>query len=108
MFLHGPIYSLLGLMGAPVAAPKKTTADVRHGSKDSLDTAQLGFVGLQSVDPRTRIAGVCIVVVFGRAARIRFRSVSIESAFDEWDKPQVAAIEAEPCGEDGLKLRSEI
>lgn len=92
-----------------MAAPKKTTADVLQRAKDTLHTAQLGLVGLQSADPRTRIAGVRNVIVFGRAVTNVLQNLrSIESTFDEWYKPQVEAMEAEPLMKYLYKLRSEI
>lgn len=92
-----------------MATPKKTTADILQRAQDTLHTAQLGLLDLQSADPRIRVAGIRNVIVFGRAVTNVLQNLrSTESTFDEWYKPQVEAMEAEPLMKYLYKLRSEI
>lgn len=92
-----------------MVTPKKTTAEVLQRAQDTLHTAQLGLAGLQSADPRTRMAGVRNLIVFGRAVTNVLQNLrSTESTFDEWYRPQVEAMESEPLMKYLYKLRSEI
>ncbi|WP_145998589.1 hypothetical protein [Methyloterricola oryzae] len=92
-----------------MARSPKTTAEVLQRAHDMLHTAQLGLVGLQSKDPRTRIAGVRNVIVFGRAVTNVLQNLrSTERAFDDWYKPQVEAMEADPLMKYLYKVRTEI
>ena len=88
---------------------KKTTAEILQRARDTLHTAELGLLALQSTDPRTRVAGVRNVVVFGRAVTNVLQNLrSTESGFEDWYKPEVEAMEAEPLMKYLYKLRTEI
>ena len=92
-----------------MATSKKTTAEILQRAQDTLHTAQLGLLGLQNADPRARIAGVRNVIVFGRAVTNVLQNLrSTESGFENWYKPQVEAMQAEPLMKYLYKVRSEI
>ena len=92
-----------------MSASKKTTAEILQRAVETLHTAQLGLTGLQSADPRMRIAGVRNVVVFGRAVTNVLQNLrSTESTFEEWYKPQVAAMESDRLMKYLYKVRTEV
>ncbi len=92
-----------------MSAPKKTTPEILQRALETLHTAQLGLTGLQSPDPRVRIAGVRNVIVFGRAVTNVLQNLrSTEDSFEDWYKPQVAAMESQPLMKYLYKVCTEI
>ena len=92
-----------------MSASKKTTAEIIQRAVETLHTAQLGLAGMQSADPRMRIAGVRNVVVFGRAVTNVLQNLrSTESKFEDWYQPHVAAMESDPLMKYLYKVRTEI
>jgi hypothetical protein len=88
---------------------KRTTKEILANAEDALFTAKLGLEHVKSSDPKTRIAGVRNVVVFGRAVTNILQNLrSTEPEFDKWYAPHVASMRANPLLRYFYELRTEI
>jgi hypothetical protein len=90
-------------------AEKKSTKQILQRAEETLYTASLGLEHVKGKDPRTRVAGLRNVVVFGRAVTNVLQNLrSVEPEFDEWYAPHVEAMSRDELMSFFYQLRSEI
>jgi hypothetical protein len=100
---HGYLVALGSLLrrlllrdGSSVASEMAVESDISavlRDAEETLEMTRLGLADLAGDDPRRRVAGLCNLVVFGRAVTIvlqNLRGVVGRETFDAWYKPYKA------------------
>ena len=87
----------------------KTVENVLKRVEDTMFTAKLGLDNVQSKDPKTRLAEIRNVVVFGRAVTNALQNLrGLVPDFDKWYDAHRKEMESDPLAKLFYRLRSEI
>jgi hypothetical protein len=85
------------------------TTEILQQVKETLDTAECGLRMVLSDDPSLRLIGLRNLIVFGRAiTNVLQQLLSVAAEFDNWYRPWVERMRADPTMAYFYKLRSEI
>lgn len=90
-------------------AAGKSVREILERTEETLFTASLGVEHTRGTDPKTRIAGLRNVVVFGRAVTNVLQNLrSVDTGFDDWYQPHVEAMRNDKLMRYFYQLRSQI
>lgn len=103
------LYPIVYFRRFPLAKKQKTIEDILNRAEETLYTANLGLELARGKNPKSRMAGIRNVIVFGRAVTNILQNIrSIEPKFDEWYQPNVKEMEEDHLMKFFYKARTEI